>query len=112
MRFRRKPAVYQITTARRGLSDDVDYRQRRYVISMSVRTVCFLLAVVVHGPLRFIMLVAAIALPYIAVVFANGGREPNGAAPDTMLTGDTRALGPGPGSPEGDSRHRKNVNQS
>ncbi len=47
----------------------------RYLVSMGVRTACFLLAVVVHGPLRWVFVLAAIVLPYIAVVFANAGRE-------------------------------------
>ncbi|KWX04342.1 hypothetical protein TH66_06940 [Carbonactinospora thermoautotrophica] len=78
-----KPAVYQITGARKSLSEDVAYRQRRYLISMSIRTVCFVLAVVFHGPMRWIMFVAALTLPYFAVVFANGGRE---RAPESTST--------------------------
>ena len=38
--------VFRITGARSSLSEDVRGRQRRYVISMLVRTVCVLLAVV------------------------------------------------------------------
>ncbi|NEE61431.1 DUF3099 domain-containing protein, partial [Streptomyces sp. SID8455] len=36
--------VFRITEARQGLADDVRGRQRRYVISMSVRTVSVVLA--------------------------------------------------------------------
>lgn len=71
-----KAAVFQISGARKGLTEDVRGRQRRYVISMSVRTVCFLLAVVCTGPLRWTMLAGAVLLPYVAVVIANAGREP------------------------------------
>lgn len=67
--------VYQITGARRSLTEDVDSRQRRYLMSMGVRTVCFFLAIVSSGPLRFVFIVAAVLLPYISVVFANSGRE-------------------------------------
>jgi hypothetical protein len=49
------------------------HRMRRYLISMSVRTVCFVLAVVFDGWLRWTMAGAAIVLPYIAVVMANAG---------------------------------------
>jgi Protein of unknown function (DUF3099) len=79
-RFRRsRPAaqepVYQITSARRGVRDDVDSRTRRYLFSMGVRTACFLGAVVAGGWLRWVLIVAAVLLPYLSVVFANGGRE-------------------------------------
>ncbi len=54
---------------------------------MGVRTICFLLAVVTDGWLRWVMIGAAVVLPYLSVVFANGGREriealPVMAAPD------------------------------
>jgi hypothetical protein len=63
--------VYSVTGVRRGTSDDLAQRQRRYLISMSIRTVCFVLAVVTHGPVRWILVAAAVVLPYIAVVMAN-----------------------------------------
>lgn len=72
---RGKDPVYAITGARRGIREDVESRTRRYVISMAVRTVCFLLAVVLDGWLRWVMIAAALVLPYLSVVFANGGRE-------------------------------------
>jgi hypothetical protein len=49
------------------------HRMKRYLISMSVRTVCFVLAVVLDGWLRWTMAAAAIVLPYVAVVMANAG---------------------------------------
>jgi hypothetical protein len=67
--------VYQITSARRGVRDDVERRTRRYLISMGVRTGCFLGAVVAGGWLRWVLIAGALVLPYLAVVFANGGRE-------------------------------------
>ena len=67
--------VYQITGARRGVREDVDTRTRRYLISMGIRTVCFVLAVVFDGWLRWVFIAGAIDLPYLYVVFANGGRE-------------------------------------
>jgi hypothetical protein len=78
-RLRRSPAaqepIYQITSARPGVRDDVDYRTRRYLFSMGVRTVCFLGAVVADGWLRWVLVAGALVLPYLSVVFANGGRE-------------------------------------
>jgi hypothetical protein len=65
------------------MSEDINYRQRRYLISMGIRTVCFVAAVLLagRGPvwLVAIMIAAALVLPYISVVFANGGREPENA---------------------------------
>jgi DUF3099 family protein len=63
------------------MSEDIRYRQNRYLIMMAVRTLCFVAAVLMFvnhlGWLSAIPVVGAIVLPYIAVVFANGGREPN-----------------------------------
>ena len=65
--------MHTITSAPASLDDDLGLRMRKYLISMSIRTVCFILAVVFSGPLRWVFLSAAILLPYIAVVVANAG---------------------------------------
>lgn len=67
--------IYDITSAQKSLSSDQPGRQRRYFISMMVRTACFILTVVLPSPFRWIALVGAVFLPYIAVVVANAGRE-------------------------------------
>ena len=72
---RDRPVVYSITGARRGLRDDVQSRTRRYLISMGIRTACFLFAVAIDGWLRWVLIAAAVLLPYFSVVFANSGRE-------------------------------------
>ncbi|AEW93384.1 MULTISPECIES: DUF3099 domain-containing protein [Streptomycetaceae] len=91
--------VFRITGARAGLSEDVKGRQRRYVISMSIRTVCFLLAIAlwhVQVVLAAVALVAGGVLPYIAVVIANAGRENNPVAPTSFVPAPTRGeLGAG-----------------
>lgn len=87
---RRAPDVHTVTDARKPMSEDIRYRQRRYLISMGVRTACLVLAFVLHGPLRFVALAAAILLPYFAVVFANGGREPDGGARFAAYTPESR----------------------
>ena len=89
---RAKEPVYQITGARRGVREDVDGRARRYVISMGVRTVCFVLAVVTDGWVRWVMIAAAVALPYLSVVFANGGRERTIDLPAADLAAQRRAI--------------------
>jgi len=66
----RSEPVYRITAAGSSLSDDQRGRQRRYLISMSIRTVCFLAAIVVEGPLRWVLIMAALLLPYAAVGIA------------------------------------------
>jgi len=63
------------------MSEDIAYRQHRYLIMMGIRTVCFVIAIIMFvnhlGWLTAIPAVGAIFIPYFAVVFANGGREPD-----------------------------------
>ena len=55
------------------VSPDEDRRGRilRYTIAMSIRFVCVILAVLVHGWLMWLFFAGAILLPYFAVVIAN-----------------------------------------
>ena len=69
------PESISITSAPRALSTDLAARQRRYLISMIIRTICFLLTVALPSPYRWFALIGAMFLPYIAVVVANAGRE-------------------------------------
>ncbi|WP_203722557.1 DUF3099 domain-containing protein [Streptomyces coelicoflavus] len=81
--------VFRITGARTGLQEDVRGRQRRYVISMSIRTVSVILAVCLWNVERHVAIAALIlgaALPYIAVVIANAGRENAPSLPSTFVT--------------------------
>jgi hypothetical protein len=84
--------VYQITAARRGVRDDVNSRTRRYLISMGIRTACFIGAVVADGWLRWVLIVAAVVLPYLSVVVANSGRERIETAPLGTEADDVRAI--------------------
>jgi hypothetical protein len=74
-------SVPLVTQARKSKSEDIAYRQRRYLLMMGIRAVCFIGAVVMFvnhlGWLAAFPIVLAIFIPYFAVVFANGGREPN-----------------------------------
>ncbi|UGY94974.1 DUF3099 domain-containing protein [Streptomyces gobiensis] len=95
MRKQRSPEVFRITEARQSLADDVRARQRRYVISMLVRTVSVLLTVVlwnVQRPLAVVTLVLGVTLPYIAVVIANAGRENSPAIPSTYIPTPPRPM--------------------
>ena len=73
--------VHLVTQARRPMSEDIRYRQHRYLIMMGIRVICFAIAIILYViHLRWLILVpavGAILIPYIAVVFANGGREPD-----------------------------------
>ncbi|MCX4822160.1 DUF3099 domain-containing protein [Streptomyces sp. NBC_01142] len=87
--------VFRITGARRGLADDVRGRQRRYVISMSVRTVSVILAAVLWNVERHVAVVAlvlGILLPYISVVIANAGRENAPSLPSTFVAPPSRPM--------------------
>lgn len=68
---RREPSPVRITDARTAHSDDIRHRQIRYLLSMLVRTACFVAAVLVDSWLRWVFLAAALFLPYVAVVMAN-----------------------------------------
>ncbi len=67
----------RITTAATSPHADIAARQRRYLIAMGVRTLCFvmvaLLAITHAGPewLPWIFVAGALILPYVAVVMAN-----------------------------------------
>ena len=78
---RRRSDAHLVTEARPGLSADISYRERRYLIMMGIRTVCFIAAVLMFinhlGWLCAIPVAGAIVIPYFAVIFANGGREPS-----------------------------------
>ena len=81
--------VFRITGARQGLQEDVRGRQRRYVISMSIRTVSVILAVSlwnVERHVAFVALVLGVLLPYVAVVIANAGRENAPGLPSTFVS--------------------------
>src|SRR3954470_20783510 len=67
----------RITTAAAGPGADIASRQKRYVVTMGVRTLCFVVVAVLamthFGPdwLPWVFVVGAVFLPYVAVVMAN-----------------------------------------
>ena len=67
--------VYRITNAQSSFLQEQKGRARRYLFSMSLRTICFIAAVLSEGNIRIAFILGAIFLPYIAVVLANAGRE-------------------------------------
>ncbi|MFM9015153.1 MAG: DUF3099 domain-containing protein [Candidatus Nanopelagicus sp.] len=71
----KRQEIQSITNAGSGLTIDQAARQKRYFISMMIRTVCFVLTVILPSPYRWVALIGALTLPYIAVIAANAGRE-------------------------------------
>lgn len=89
---RKDPDAVRITTAAQSRSSDIDARQRRYLISMGIRTVCFVLAIVSRDHwFMWVFIAASFVLPYVAVVMANAGASGNPG-------------GPGPFAPDGPRR--------
>jgi Flp pilus assembly protein TadB len=72
---KKKKIDHSISDVGNSLSKDQSARQRKYFISMMIRTFCFILAVVLPSPWRWVALIGAVTLPYIAVIAANAGRE-------------------------------------
>ncbi|GCD89151.1 DUF3099 domain-containing protein [Nocardioides sp. LS1] len=71
----REAEPVRITTAATNRADNIAARQKRYLLSMGIRTVCFVGAVVAalaHVEWLWPILIAgALILPYVAVVMAN-----------------------------------------
>jgi len=94
MRRRRGQDPVNITTASRPRSEDIRGRERRYLVSMGIRTVCFLLVLVTRGHwFVWVFLAAALILPYVAVVMANAGSSADPAGPDNSYDPSRKALG-------------------
>lgn len=89
--------VTSITGAAEPLSDDIARRTQRYVLQMGLRVVCFGGAVVVEHWSRWLLLLGAVVLPYVAVLMANAGRERPSAGEFAAARGEL----PGRPSPAG-----------
>ena len=105
--IRRRPdlpseEVHSITSAPEPLTDDMARRQKRYLVQMGVRIVCFAAAVLSWGRIpmwaSLLLIIAAVVLPYSAVLFANAGRERRDSDGTLM---SAREIGPGTGAPRG-----------
>jgi hypothetical protein len=87
----------RITTAAASRDDDIRARQRRYLFSMGIRTVCFVAAVIVgEGWVMWVLIVAALLLPYVAVVMANAASSKSDDFALREVREQRREL-PGPG---------------
>jgi hypothetical protein len=70
-----RPEVAVVTTAGRSHSEDIRLRQRRYLLTQSLRMVCVVLAVALPVPVvwKGAFILGAVALPWFGVVMANAG---------------------------------------
>lgn len=70
-----KEKPISISSAKYAHSEEIPGRMKRYVISMAIRTICFIGAVIAPSPYRWLLIAGAVLLPYFAVVIANAGQE-------------------------------------
>ena len=95
--------VHRVTSARQSTTENQRARTRRYLLSMALRTACFIGAVVAWSNgapawLTWGFVAGAAVLPYIAVVMANAGARPDNFVVAPVKPLDLRAL---PGEGEG-----------
>ena len=91
----------RITTASRPRSEDIRGREKRYLISMGIRTLCFVLAIVFMGHwVMWVFLAASFFLPTIAVVIANAGVNADPGGSEFDYNPEFPALGTGPVAPD------------
>jgi hypothetical protein len=68
----RNPASVLITDADGSRLDEHGYRARRYALTMAIRVICLLVAVLVRGTaFMWVAIAGAVVLPWAAVIMAN-----------------------------------------
>lgn len=94
--------VFVVTSAGRSRRQEIDDRQRKYIIKMAIRTVCLIAAIVLYSldvPFIFVLalIIASTVMPWMSVVVANAGPtpEPQGRRPEAYNPDPVRALRPG-----------------
>jgi hypothetical protein len=89
-----------VTTAGRSPREEQRERERRYLFTMAVRVLCFILAIVFFGVgLRFLAAFAvagSLILPWVAVVAANAGPRRTVERPSLFHRHQPRQLPPPP----------------
>jgi hypothetical protein len=85
------------TTARRSPRQEQRERQRRYLVTMGLRVVCFVMAIVLFGLgspgwLIGIAVAGSLILPWVAVVAANAGPQRSTPGTPQLYRRDQRAL--------------------
>lgn len=69
-------------------------RQTKYLAMMAFRVLCLPLVIVFDGWLRWVLIVSAVVLPYIAVVLANAARRDSTQGPQRVELPHMYALPP------------------
>ena len=96
------PDTPVITSAPVSRSADIRRREIRYLLSMGIRTCCFVLAIVTDGPVRWVLVAGAVFLPYVAVVLANATDRRSFSGPPAFTADDRLQLTEGPSAPPKD----------
>jgi Flp pilus assembly protein TadB len=92
---RKKRPTAVITDLGSSRTAEIRERERRYVITMLFRALCFIAAVLIfHGAARWFAVVVAMLLPWLAVVLANAPnkRESKHAAYEPKAPPETPGL--------------------
>lgn len=92
----REQHVHSVTTVRYSPAEDLHRREVQYLVTMAFRIVCFAGAMVTTGPVRWIALLFAVFLPWVAVVIANN----RGAPRHSRVDPGARSLGSSPAHPQ------------
>jgi Flp pilus assembly protein TadB len=86
-----------VTTAPVSPAEERRARERRYLITMAVRVVAFIAAIVLaSGWVRVVAIALALVLPWIAVVLANAGPKKPDRQQPSLYAGGRRAELEGP----------------
>ncbi|MBS2538537.1 DUF3099 domain-containing protein [Catenulispora sp. NF23] len=106
--------VFGITDAPKPLSQDIRSRESKYLMAMGIRIAAFLLIVIlpIDWPWKLGLAALALVLPYVAVVYANGGREPQSGADSPFMDQERLALLPGQGVRETPRDHGLTAQES
>lgn len=101
--------VFYISDAPKPLSQDIRSRESKYLMAMGIRIIAFLLIVIlpIAWPWKLGLAALALVLPYVAVVYANGGREPSPGADSPFQDPARKALTQG--TPEQDRRDAEGI---
>jgi hypothetical protein len=99
--------VVLVTDAARSRVEERDERVRRYLWSMAVRTLAFILAVwLLRGWEQWVAIAISLVLPWIAVTVANAGPKRQEQDPAFFVPPPNRGLGSAGEQPADDRRGR------
>jgi hypothetical protein len=98
--------TFLVTTAGESPQADRRQREKRYLILMGLRVIAVVAAILVgrvthSGPVLIGLIIAAMVLPWLAVVIANAGPSRRPAPSPTLWSPHRRRLESGPHHREG-----------